>query len=539
MKGLQPRTLEILQTLRLKRLLEEQGSRVRETASWSNLDGRISQESIEPWTDPTAFFPYDLLLDEGSLEACFEKHLSSHGLAVSRSLEVVQLQYHAEYDPPYVLAYIKSHVTGCIETWRTQFVIGSDGYNSGVRRLSGISHFGPETKIDWMTATVDAFTDFPDHRRRAYIWSQQKCLIMMPGKPGVYHLRILLSAEDVRKLNESALDNARIASSSSIATSEAMIDILERSLRLMLAPYQFTIRQILFVGLNSTFKQVASQFVDRYRCTFLLGESSHTHSLWADHQVNAGIADAWNLTWKLALVCKGKSTRSILSTYGMEQQSLALSRGRSLETDFNPDGGDHFQFQEKQALIAAQQYAPNVLIKEEVRNNIKKNRIAPGKILTPFIVTRHSSGDEISLLDEFPTSGKFHLLIMAGNILSQPILISLCSYLSKTSVLWSLDEDGMAGGDKSAISDYAGVSGEVYLIHSSSHLDISLANLPSPFTGSDRVYEDVSGKAHESMGISKNLGALVLLRPDLVVSIVSNLDDAPSCSKLLRALSEE
>ena len=451
------------------------------------------------------------------------------------------MQHQAGHGPPEVLVYIKNHVTGCVETWRTQFLIGSDGYNSGVRRLSGISYFGPETKLHWMIANVKGFTDFPDHRRRTYVWAHRKCLIMMPGKPGVYHLRLLLSARDVLSLNETALDNANTSKPSNVITSEAMTDILGKSLKSMLAPYQFTIRQILFIELVSTFKQVASQFLDQSRSIFLLGEASHTHSLWADHHVNSGIADAWSLTWKLALVCKGKATRSILSTYGMEQQSLALSLGRSLEMDFNPEEGDRFEFQEKQTLIAAhgRQYAPNILIKEEVRNNIKDNRIAPGKVLTPIMAIRHSSGEEVSLLDELLTNGKFHLLIMAGNILSQPVLISLCSYISKTSVLWSLDEYGMAGGDDSAVSDYAGVSAEVYLIHSSSHFDISLANLPPPFAGSDRVYEDVSGKAHELMGISQNLGALVLLRPDLVISIVTNLDDAPSCAKLLTALSEE
>ena len=542
LEGLQPRTLEILQALRLKEPLEERGSRVRETASWTEQDGRLSQASIEPWTDVTALFPYDLVLSRGDLEACFENHLSSHGVVIDRSLELVHLQYRSDHDPPFVIAYIKNHVSGCIETWHARFVIGADGVNSSVRRLSGISLFGPESKLNWLVATVDALTDFPDHRRRAYIWSQSRCLIMTPSSHGTYHLRILLSARDILTLNEHTLGVANTSTSSSIIASKAMINFLENCVKCMLIPYQFAIRRILFIDQNSTFKQIASRFCNNDHCTFLLGESSHTHSLWADHHVNSDIADAYSLSWKLATACKGRATRSILSTHNAEQYSLALNLGRKLEANFTLEKGDHFECQEKQTLIAAhhRQYVsevPNVLIREEVRNMIKGNIIAPGKVITLPSVLRHSSGDEVLLLNELPCSG-FHLFIFAGRLHSQPILRSLCSYLSKTSALWSLEASRTTQGGTNEATEYSGVLAEVYLIHSSPHLEISLANLPFPFTGSDRVFEDVNGKVHESIGISQNLGALVLVRPDLVISIITNLDDAPGIAKFLSALAE-
>ena len=260
LEGLQPRTLEVLQTLRLKETLEKQGSHVRETASWSQNPDRqfLAQEKIEGWTDTSTLFPYDLVLNQGSLETSLEQQLASRGVVIDRSLELVHLRCQSERDPPFVTAYVHNHISGCIEIWRTHFVIGCDGVNSDVRKLSGISLIGPELKLNWIIATVRAKTDFPDHRRRAYVWSQNQCIIMTPGQEGTYHLRLLLSARDVRTLNETAWSTTNSSVPISIATSKVLNEILERNVKSMLVPYQFTIHQVLFIDQNSTSKQIAS-----------------------------------------------------------------------------------------------------------------------------------------------------------------------------------------------------------------------------------------------------------------------------------------
>jgi phenol 2-monooxygenase len=67
---------------------------------------------------------------------------------------------------------------------------------------------------------------------------------------------------------------------------------------------------------------------------------------------------------------------------------------------------------------------------------------------------------------------------------------------------------------------------DVFLLHTSPHLEVDLELLPQPFSDkwSARVYEDVDGKGHVIQGISEEDGALVLVRPDGYVSIVTELD---------------
>jgi hypothetical protein len=60
------------------------------------------------------------------------------------------------------------------------------------------------------------------------------------------------------------------------------------------------------------------------RC-FLVGDAGHLHSPAGGQGMNTGIGDAFNLAWKLAMVYKGASDESILSTYEAERRPFALT----------------------------------------------------------------------------------------------------------------------------------------------------------------------------------------------------------------------
>ncbi len=60
---------------------------------------------------------------------------------------------------------------------------------------------------------------------------------------------------------------------------------------------------------------------------FVAGDAAHIHSPAAAQGMNTGIQDAFNLAWKLALVCEGVGGEKLLATYNEER--YPVERGRA------------------------------------------------------------------------------------------------------------------------------------------------------------------------------------------------------------------
>ncbi|KAF9068403.1 hypothetical protein BDP27DRAFT_1327290 [Rhodocollybia butyracea] len=58
---------------------------------------------------------------------------------------------------------------------------------------------------------------------------------------------------------------------------------------------------------------------------FLAGDASHVHSPTGGQGMNSGVQDSFNLAWKLALVHKGLSPRSVLESYSQERLRVVAS----------------------------------------------------------------------------------------------------------------------------------------------------------------------------------------------------------------------
>jgi hypothetical protein len=71
-------------------------------------------------------------------------------------------------------------------------------------------------------------------------------------------------------------------------------------------------------------ESVAEKFFVRDRI-FLAGDACHIHSVNGGQGLNTGLADAFNLMWKLKRVIDGSASAELLQTYEDERKPVALS----------------------------------------------------------------------------------------------------------------------------------------------------------------------------------------------------------------------
>jgi len=70
------------------------------------------------------------------------------------------------------------------------------------------------------------------------------------------------------------------------------------------------------------------------RC-FLIGDAAHIHSPVGAQGMNTGLQDAFNLSWKLAFVLKGKSNHTLLNTFTKERLPVAINTAQTTDHIFN------------------------------------------------------------------------------------------------------------------------------------------------------------------------------------------------------------
>ena len=128
--------------------------------------------------------------------------------------------------------------------------------------------------------------------------------------------------------------------------------------------------------------------------------------------------DAYNLTWKLALVLQGKMEPKVLQTYNTERKKIAedlLEFDRKFAHHFGKkeflDNNEQFHDIYEKALGFTTgiglRYEQNVLIDYNVDvpvDNKSLEFLTPGKRLYAPTVVRHIVGSATSVLDDIPSN---------------------------------------------------------------------------------------------------------------------------------------
>jgi 2-polyprenyl-6-methoxyphenol hydroxylase-like FAD-dependent oxidoreductase len=175
---------------------------------------------------------------------------------------------------------------------RAQYLVGSDGGRSIVRKAAGIDFAGWDPTTRWIIAEVE-MKEVPQFGLRGGGG-------IGPAEGG--RVGVTLIVPDLDRTDEPTLQDVR----------DALIRVDGKDYGVH-SPHWI-----------SSFTDMTRQAVAYRRGRVLLaGDAAHVHAPVGGQGLNIGVQDAVNLGWKLAQVVKGTSPVSLLDTYHAERHPVA------------------------------------------------------------------------------------------------------------------------------------------------------------------------------------------------------------------------
>ncbi|MBL8020291.1 MAG: FAD-dependent monooxygenase [Leptospirales bacterium] len=185
----------------------------------------------------------------------------------------------------------------------SSYVLGCEGAAGAVRNALGIQMKGPEQIQDFANVyfTNDLSKVLKTRAKLFFILRPDAAGTIIahhPKKRWVYHVPILSPFEKVQDFTESVF-RARLQRALGIPDFEPCIESI--------SSWRMT-------------AQVAESFQSRR--VFLLGDSAHRFPPTGGLGLNSGVADAFNLCWKIAMVLHRTANENILTTYEAERKPV-------------------------------------------------------------------------------------------------------------------------------------------------------------------------------------------------------------------------
>lgn len=280
-----PRSIEIFDSLGLGDRLLKAG--VRQRTARIHSDGKALGEVDLSLSGSR--YPFNLGVSEEVTEAILTDYLGQLGGTITRSTRLVGLAETEEG----VLATLAGE--GEEKQAFVRWVVGCDGHRSTVRSLAGIGQDGHDIEEPW--AVFDTTVEgWPYSHEANYVYFDEPPIILtaLPDERWRVYLRPSSEQSD-------------------------LVEDATGTLGRYVPDARFT------AVANPTRFHCHTKVAEKYRSGRLLlaGDAAHTCSPIQGHGMNSGLQDAFNLGWKLALVCKGLCSDTLLDSYEAERRPVA------------------------------------------------------------------------------------------------------------------------------------------------------------------------------------------------------------------------
>lgn len=287
--GIQSRTLELLDRSGIVEPFLDEGLAIGRGEI--SMDGKV--RATVDLSELEVPYPFILDIPQARTEELLTDHLRSFGGDVERNLALTGLTQDATGAD----VTLTSGASGATEQLRCRWVVGCDGGHSTVRDLAPTALKGSFKGQRVLLADARCEWDVE--------WPVMRMSLTPHGMAGSFpfrgdRVRFFAQLGDQFPDGEPTLEG----------TQAVLAELLSPTLRLTEAVWLTVI-------------ELHHGQVPRYRFgrVLLAGDAAHIHSPAGGQGMNTGMQDAWNLAWKLALVCRGAG-EGLLDSYDAERHPV-------------------------------------------------------------------------------------------------------------------------------------------------------------------------------------------------------------------------
>ena len=264
--GLQPRTLEVFQSLDIASELISEGCHMEEITFWNPIahdsqtdgdvhyKGGIERTAIVPDVSIAARYDFEVTIHQGRIERVLQENLNLYAPPdiIRRSHRFTEYSIDTENhrDYPVLVKYEYDNEDGTVShgTMRTKYLIGADGAHSKVRKCMGYELEGETSDHIWGVCDFVAESDFPDIRKRCAVHSAAGSVMVIPREriaTGDFLTRLYVQVPgevdpDVENTVECTPDGKR---ASKKRRGEVTLDYITEQASAVFAPYKIAVKK--------------------------------------------------------------------------------------------------------------------------------------------------------------------------------------------------------------------------------------------------------------------------------------------------------
>lgn len=306
------RTLQLLELAGLFDKLYPLGKPCNTSSVWA--DGKFVSRQSSWWDElEGCFHKHFLMLGQSHIEGLLDERLKEMNAPVKRLTALQNIELKSD-------SCLTTLSNG--ETIRSRYLIGADGSRSFVREHFQIPFEIIRPQIIWAVIDGVLSTDFPKVPEIIVFQAETSDVAWIPREGNMDRFYVRMDTKNF-----------------------SLEDAIAKINRAM-SPHKLEFKEIIWFSYFSVKESVAEKFFVKDR-VFLAGDACHIHSVNGGQGLNTGLADAFNLIWKLNMVINHGASEKILQSYEDERrpvaQNVIATSGELVRSTKYSENGTHAQ----------------------------------------------------------------------------------------------------------------------------------------------------------------------------------------------------